>query len=111
MSLSVETQEVIIEQPSSNLEIIVPYVLGAKTLTVWDHFKGQMGDTLKYERVDISEAEFNQWTTDDQYMIDLVLSKLGVSRKSEPQPQPEPQPEPVEEEKREEENYEEENVV
>ena len=102
MSLSVEIETVKVEQDSNNLELIVPYVVGAKTLTVWAHFKGEMGDTLKYERVDISEDEFNQWTTDDQYMIDLVLSRLGVNRKSAPQP--EPQPQPVEEEKKEEEN-------
>jgi hypothetical protein len=65
--------------------------------------------TQNYHLV-ISGEEYDNWGSDDSYMVNLIASKIGASieptntnveittpnePESEPQPEPEPEPEPV----------------
>jgi hypothetical protein len=37
---------------------------------------------------DISGQEYEDWGSDDTYLENLILQKLGLTRKPEPQPEP-----------------------
>lgn len=94
MSSNIPINQIEIETPCSEVEIIIPYILNASSLVCWVHYKSEENTTIKYEKVVISPEEYAQWTTDDTYMEDLILSKVNLSKKSVPDPIPEPVPEP-----------------
>jgi len=64
----------------SEIEIVIPYKLNAKDLIVYISYKVN-GETKKFEQVYISPEELSQWTTDDDYIQNLILSKLKLTRK------------------------------
>ena len=42
--------------------------------------KDENENVFKIENITISGDEYNNWGTDDDYLINLVLSKLGLSQ-------------------------------
>ncbi len=85
------------------------YVLFSK-VSVMCCLRDIKGRVIANEVVRVDGEDFKKWGTDDQYIVDLVLSKLGLSKPtiqkiSEVQvpveieepvaPEPEPEPEPV----------------
>jgi hypothetical protein len=41
------------------------------------------GNIFKVENVKIEGEEYDNWGTDDQYLVNLVLSKVGLTQKEE----------------------------
>jgi len=46
----------------------------------------------KIEYINVEGDEYAAWNNDDDYIINLVLDKLGLSKKDEPAPEPIPEP-------------------
>jgi hypothetical protein len=89
-----DIEQVDIQKASNKVELVIPYRLGAPDLTVYVHFKGESFgyDTLKVVPIYINPEEYALWTTDDDYMLDLICSKANITRLP---PTPEPAPEPT----------------
>ena len=61
----------------SEIEIIIPYILNASEVVCLFHYKSNENETIKCEKVVIPPEQYSLWTTDDQYMEILIVSKVG----------------------------------
>jgi hypothetical protein len=79
MTTTIEILPTELKQACSIVELYVPYTLNATDCTVFVYYKIN-GETKKVEQVFIDATEYALWTTSDDYLINLVLSKLGLTR-------------------------------
>ena len=55
------------------------FIIGSQ-IEVNCSLKDENGNVFKIENITISGDEYNNWGIDDSYLINLVLSKLGLSQ-------------------------------
>ena len=79
--LSVNITDVTLEAPvATTIEInVMELVLNSHVMVVVG-FKNSNGNILKNEMVKIEGAEYAAWGSDDDYLINLVLSKLNLTK-------------------------------
>ena len=65
---------------ASKIEISVMEVVLNSHANLSVRFLDENGGFLKHEDVKIEGDEYDAWGLDDQYLIDLALSKLGLTQ-------------------------------
>lgn len=79
--LSVNITDVTLEAPvATSIEINVMELVLNSYVMVMVMFKNSNGNLLKNEMVKIEGDEYAAWGSDDNYLIDLVLSKLNLTK-------------------------------
>ena len=64
---------------AKSVEMRVFHFLIGSSIEVNCLLKDENENVFKIENITISGDEYNNWGTDDSYLINLVLSKLGLS--------------------------------
>ena len=64
---------------AKSVEMRVFHFLIGTSIEVNCLLKDENENVFKIENITISGDEYNNWGTDDDYLINLVLSKLGLS--------------------------------
>ena len=79
--LSVNITDVTLEAPvATNIELnVIELVLNSHVMVAVS-FKNSNGNLLKNEMVKIEGEEYAGWGSDDEYLINLVLSKLNLTK-------------------------------
>ena len=79
--LSVNITDVTLEAPvATSIEINVMELVLNSYVMVMVMFKNSNGNLLKNEMIKIEGDEYAAWGSDDNYLIDLVLSKLNLTK-------------------------------
>lgn len=79
--LSVNITDVTLEAPvATSIEINVMELVLNSHVMVGVMFKNSNGNLLKNEMVKIEGDDYAGWGNDDNYLIDLVLSKLNLTK-------------------------------
>lgn len=79
--ISVNIVDVTLEAPvATNIEIDIMEIVLNSHVTAVVRFLNSNGNLLKNEIVKIEGAEYAAWGSDDSYIIDLVISKLNLSK-------------------------------
>jgi len=79
--ISVNIVDVTLEAPvATNIEIDIMEIVLNSHVTAVVRFLNSNGNLLKNEIVKIEGAEYAAWGNDDSYIIDLVISKLNLSK-------------------------------
>ena len=81
--LSVNITDITLEAPvATSIAIDVMEIVLKSHVTVMVRFLNANGNLLKNEIVKIEGEEYNQWGNDDDYIINLVLSKLNLTKEA-----------------------------
>lgn len=81
--LSVNITDVTLEAPvATTIEINVMELVLNSHVIVAVSFKNSNGNLLKNEMVKIEGAEYAGWGSDDEYLINLVLTKLNLTKET-----------------------------
>jgi hypothetical protein len=72
-------KEYITVNVAKSVEMRVFYFIIGSSIEVNCSLKDENGNVFKIENIAISGDEYNNWGSDDSYLINLVLSKLGLS--------------------------------
>lgn len=79
--LSVNITDVTLEAPvATSIEINIMELVLNSHVNVIVMFKNSNGNLLKNEFVKIEGAEYAAWGSDDDYLVNLVLSKLNLTK-------------------------------
>lgn len=79
-SITVDPKDVTISNVVVSVELVIGTLILGSSIDVNVLFRNQQGRIFKSELVHIQGDEYNQWGNDDNYLIDLVLSKVGLTR-------------------------------
>lgn len=83
LSINIQPKEVTITNIVTSIEMSVKnFVLGS-SIEMNIMMKNQEGHIFKFENINIQGDEYNQWGDNDDYIINLILSKLGLTRVNE----------------------------
>ena len=77
----VEPKEFITVHLAHSAELRVTNLQLGASVDVTTLVKNENGNIFKVENVHIEGEEYNNWGNDDDYLANLVLSKLGLTRK------------------------------
>jgi hypothetical protein len=81
--LSVNITDVTLEAPvATTIEINVMELVLNSHVIVAVSFKNSNGNLLKNEMVKIEGEEYAGWGSDDEYLINLVLTKLNLTKET-----------------------------
>lgn len=81
MNFSLDIEPVKISEVIASIDIHIPYVLNSIETIAIVSFRNKEGIIRKTCRVPINSAEYATWTLSDEYLIDVIVSKLGLSKK------------------------------
>ena len=81
--LSVNITDVTLEAPvATTIDINVMELVLNSHVMVAVGFKNSNGNLLKNEMVKIEGEEYAGWGSDDEYLINLVLTKLNLTKET-----------------------------
>lgn len=69
-----------ITKTSIMVEILLQYVFLAQDATVYVYFKDAENAPLDVKTVYIPPEIYAAWTDSDEYLVDYILSELGLTR-------------------------------
>ena len=83
MSYEIKIEDYVYTKIAKFVRMNIAYKFNATDCIVYVEFVDKDGIVISNTNVYISEEEYQMWTNNDDYIINLVLSKLGLSRFSE----------------------------
>lgn len=78
--VNIEPKDITQVNTATNVEMHMSNLVLGTSIDINVLFKDSQGRVFKMELVRVQGDEYSQWGNDDNYLIDLVLSKLGLSR-------------------------------
>lgn len=78
---TVEIEPVRVSETMCSIDVHLPYVLNGNNCVATVAFKNAQGIIRKTCKVPITPAEFQNWTVSDEYIVNILLSRLNLERK------------------------------
>ena len=81
--VDINPKEYTVVNIASSVELRVSNLIIGSSVDIMVLVKGPNENVFKVERFHIEGEEYNNWGSDDQYLVNLVLSKIGLTQKNE----------------------------
>lgn len=80
--IDVNPKDFITVNTANKVELRVSNLQISSSVDVTLLIKDLNGNIFKVENVHIEGEEYNNWGSDDQYLVNVVLSKVGLTQKA-----------------------------
>jgi hypothetical protein len=80
--VDVNPKDFITTNTANKVELRVSNLQIGSSVDVTLLIKDLNGNIFKVENVRIEGEEYNNWGSDDQYLVNIVLSKVGLTQKA-----------------------------
>jgi hypothetical protein len=81
--VDVNPKDFTVVNTANSAELQVNNLIIGLSVDIMVLIKDSNGNIFKVEGVHIEGEEYNNWGNDDQYLVNLVLSKIGLTQKNE----------------------------
>ena len=78
--INVDNKEVVTTNTITSIDILTGEVSLNNSVNFPVKLLDQNGETLSIEFVRIEGEEYSNWSSDDQYVVDLILSRLNLTK-------------------------------
>ena len=80
MNIDIVPVDFVTINKAESIEMVVTSLEIGRNVVVTVYFKDKNSSTFKIEDVRIEGDEYNNWGNSDDYLVNMVLSKLGIKR-------------------------------